>query len=167
MINPLPVSLPLPDFRDPYFKRCVMGVIWPEWVEGIHGTPARMQSLEQAWNVAMPLPIPRFPRWLVLDTPESANDKIRDFLMKNPKSGVRFVITTHRNYNEPEYHRFFVRLPDGRGGKAMCTYVATESTKTLPGMEMGEDYGLAHVLKQAKAAEIEYYAHRIPEHLEK
>lgn len=157
MINPLPVSLPFPDFRDPVFNYCVKGLIWPEWEEDIHGIPARMPLMEEAWNRTFPI---RFPRWLVLDTPESANDKIWGFLMDNPKAGVRFDITTHRNYNRPEYHRFYVRLPEGRDGKAVCTYVATGSTETLPNMELREEYDLANVLKHAKAVEISYYDHK-------
>lgn len=156
MINPLPVSLPFPDFSDPIFKHCVKGIAWPEWEEDVQGIPARMPLLEEAWNRTLPI---RFPRWLVLDTPESAHDKIWNFLMDNPKSGVRFDITTHRNYNRPEFHRFFVRLPDGRDGGAVCKYVGKGTTYTLPGMEVGEEYDLVKVLKHAKAVEIHYYDH--------
>lgn len=160
MINPLSAPLPIPDFTDPYFKYCVKGVVSPERVKEIQGVPARMQSLEQAWNIAMPRPIPRFPRWLVLDTPERASNKIKKFLINNPSSGVRFDITTSRDYHKPEYHRFFVHRGGRRNSKEVCQYVSSGSEKgVLPGMKVGGEYDLDRVLDQARSVEIMYYHH--------
>lgn len=159
MINPLPVSLPKPDFRDANFKDAIGKAVNPHKGYSVFGCRPRMQSLADAWNIALPTSVPRFPDFLVMDTPDAAEEKIRKFLAKYPGSVVWFDITTNRKTSEPYYHRFIARRSDDGDVKAKY-HCSSSVLGPLDNKKIGEEYWLLQVLADAEFVEIQGYDHK-------